>query len=530
LDLARSRGGSEGGYGASDGTHDVDGHRGGVVTNPPSFLAVPPTNRTTGRATTTATAATATVPNAGITHNDNDDKFGIRVHHRHHHPTTTAAHPPQRQQLQRSSGTSGRRRLRLHRHPRPNESNGRNNNETGTVAVHAEAESSPAVSVPVPQQQQQQHAVGVVPRHVAFICDGNSRWAERRNLPTSFGHAKGADRFLDLVGILQNTEGIDYCTVYGFSSENWNRPAPEIRNILLVMERTARTLLRLRNRHDNKQRRRPQKRPGTGGKRSHGHSEEGDAATHNTGTILSRVRCRILGDLDDPRIPTSLRDVLNELQRDDHDDDDEDDHHHDVHGDDDDDEEEEEEEETTRTRTATTSGTATTAGATPLTVCLAINYGGRQDLVRACQRLVDDAVRAATATASTTTTASNDNAVGADGGAATTPTATAMANAATNTRGPRSHPTVTVTEATLAGRLSTGGMPYPDLIVRTSGEHRLSNFLLWEAAYAELYLTDELWPDFGRESWRAALEWYGTRKRRFGGRSKDGGNDDNRGG
>lgn len=112
-----------------------------------------------------------------------------------------------------------------------------------------------------------------------------------------------------------------------------------------------------------------------------------------------------------------------------------------------------------------------------LTVCLAINYGGRQDIVHATKKLVA-AIQA----------------------------------------GELSLQDLDNNEATFASYLSTAGIPDPDLIVRTSGEHRLSNFLLWNSAYSEFYVTDTLWPDFDIESWRGALEWYQQRSRRFGSR------------
>ena len=152
------------------------------------------------------------------------------------------------------------------------------------------------------------------------------------------------------------------------------------------------------------------------------------------------VCIRLLGDTDDARIPASLRAVLAQLELE----------------------------------------TAPHAG-TVLTLSLAINYGGRHDIVQAAKKLV--------VAASSSSSSSGDM--------------------------------DSITEDSFATLLGTNGMPDPDLIVRTSGETRLSNFMLWNAAYAELYFTDTLWPDFDAEALDAALEWYRGRKRRFGGREDD---------
>jgi undecaprenyl diphosphate synthase len=240
-----------------------------------------------------------------------------------------------------------------------------------------------------------------VPKHVAFVCDGNSRWAKSRNLPTSVGHGVGADRLLDVLAFLKE-DGIAYCTMYGFSTENWRRPTAEVAEILNVMEITARGF--------------------------HGRA------------LKERYRVIVLGNLDDKRIPTGLRDILQKLER----------------------------------ETATMMNDANQPA---LTVCLAVNYGGRQDIVNASLQLAKEI---------------------------------ASGNI---------HPD-DVTEDTVASLLCTSGIPDPDLIIRTSGECRLSNFLLWNTAYSEIYFTPELWPDFRNGSWKAALAWYAQRKRRFGSREE----------
>lgn len=245
-------------------------------------------------------------------------------------------------------------------------------------------------------QHDERHHGNNVPRHVAFICDGNSRWAQARGAPASVGHLAGADRLIDCLHTLKRACGIEYCTFYGFSTENWKRSPEEIRDILFVMEQTARKFY--------------------------------------TKAIDEQVRVKILGDLDDSRIPQSLCHVLQKLERD-------------------------------------------TAGfpSTSLTVCIAINYGGRQDIVNA-------SVRMAQAIASGDLHADE------------------------------------VTEDDFSSLLYTSDIPDPDLMIRTGGEKRLSNFLLWNCAYSELYFCNDLWPDFDDSSMLEALEWYSSRSRRFGGR------------
>ena len=237
-----------------------------------------------------------------------------------------------------------------------------------------------------------------MPNHVAFICDGNSRWAKARKLPTMAGHFVGADRLVEMLSILKE-DGVRYCTMFGFSTENWKRPASEVNDIFRVMEQTARKLY-------------PR-------------------------AIQEQVQIQVIGDVQDNRIPTGLRQILQDLEKD----------------------------TTTHLR-----------GKTPkLVVCLAINYGGRQDILNASLRLAQ-AIQAGEL--------HRDE----------------------------------ITETTFASFLGTSNTPDPDLIIRTSGECRLSNFLLWDLAYSEIYFTPILWPDFSKDCWKDALTWYQQRKRRFGAR------------
>jgi undecaprenyl diphosphate synthase len=271
------------------------------------------------------------------------------------------------------------------------------------VRVNGAAGGGPKPGHPVdeakPQEQRQQRSNTRTPCHIAFVCDGNSRWAAARNLPAAVGHTAGAERLVQVLRILQNTPGVEYCTMFGFSTENWKRPPNEIHDIFTVMERTARCF----------------------------------AAT----LLLENVIFKVVGDLDDERIPSSLRDILKQLEQ------------------------------------STLEGHK---GDNVVTLCLAINYGGRQDILNASKRL-----------------------------------ARLVSEGKLNLEDGFS-------EELFASCLDTANIPDPDLIVRTSGENRLSNFLLWNAAYAELYFTSKLWPDFDSDSVDDALDWYSTRERRFGAR------------
>lgn len=226
-----------------------------------------------------------------------------------------------------------------------------------------------------------------IPRHVAAVMDGNGRWAQRRGLKRTDGHAAGEEALFDTVeGALEL--GIDWLTVYAFSTENWRRPRDEVRYLMGFNES-----LLVRRRDELNER---------------------------------GVRIRFVGRRD-WRVPKRLlrrMDESIELTRD--------------------------------NRT--------------LTLTVAFNYGGRAEIVDAVRALVAEGV-----------------------------------------------PADKVDERAIARRLYDPEMPDPDLVVRTSGEYRLSNFLLWEAAYSELVFTDVLWPDFRREHLFAAVREFQDRDRRFGG-------------
>jgi undecaprenyl diphosphate synthase len=229
-----------------------------------------------------------------------------------------------------------------------------------------------------------------IPRHVGIVMDGNGRWAKQRGLPRTEGHKMGEEALFDTVeGALE--VGLEWLTVYGFSTENWRRPRDEVR-FLMNFNRSL-----LRRRRDE---------------------------LHDRG-----VRIVFTGRRD-WRVP---RGVLREM---------------------------EEAEQLTRANTR-------------MTLNIAFNYGGRTEVVDAVRRLVSD-------------------------------------HDAGRLRGER------LSVESIAARLYRPDMPDPDLVIRTSGEQRISNFLLWQAAYAELWFTPVLWPDFDREHLFEAIRDFQKRSRRFG--------------
>lgn len=230
------------------------------------------------------------------------------------------------------------------------------------------------------------------PRHVAIIMDGNGRWAAERRLPRVEGHRRGVEavrRTLEAAGDL----GITHLTLFSFSSENWSRPAEEIKDLFGLLRRFIRRDL---------------------------------ADLHKNG-----VRIRIIGsrtDLDDD-IQRMLDDAV----------------------------------ELTKENTA-------------LNLTIAFNYGSRDEITRAATRVAED-VKAGVL-------APED-----------------------------------MTEELFGSYLDTDGLPDPDLLIRTSGELRLSNFLLWQLAYAEFVFVDTYWPDFNKAHFEEAIAEFQRRNRRFGGRS-----------
>ena len=228
-----------------------------------------------------------------------------------------------------------------------------------------------------------------LPRHVAIIMDGNGRWAAARGLPRVAGHRRGAEAVRDVVEGCRDL-GVEYLTLYAFSSENWKRPAREVGDLMDLLRYFIRREL---------------------------------DELHRNG-----VRVRIIGERQG--LAADIVGLIEQAER------------------------------TTRSNHA-------------LTLVLALNYGSHNEIAQACRRIAEEAV---------------DGKLRPD----------------------------TIDAAMVRRHLETADMPDPDLVIRTSGERRLSNFLLWQTAYAELVFTDTLWPDFTRAHLAAAIRDYQQRERRYG--------------
>lgn len=219
-------------------------------------------------------------------------------------------------------------------------------------------------------------------QHIAFIMDGNGRWAERRGMPRRYGHRYGAEAFRKIVRYCGDI-GIKYVTVYAFSTENWARPEKEVKSIMNLLDNYLDEC-------------------------------EKSAKDYN-------IRMKFIGDmtrLDPPLAEKAKR--LEEISKD-----------------------------------------------NSLTLCIALNYGGKDELINAFNKLAESGKK-------------------------------------------------TITVSDIESELYTAGIPDPDLIVRTAGEMRLSNFLMWQSAYSEFYFTDTLWPDMTSEDIDKAVEEFYRRQRRYG--------------
>lgn len=227
------------------------------------------------------------------------------------------------------------------------------------------------------------------PRHIAIIMDGNGRWAKKRGLPRTAGHSAGAEAFRRIANYCR-TLGVEYLTVYAFSTENWKRSAEEISGIMWLLRR---------------------------------YLEEALADMEK-----NRVRFRFFGDLS--RLSPELQELCRNAEKRSQD--------YDVQ------------------------------------VNFCLNYGGRDEIIHGVRSVLADV-------------------------------------AAGKLRAED------LTEARFSNYLYSGGVPDPELIIRPSGEQRISNFLLWQSAYSEFVFMDVLWPDFSTDDLDRAIEEYHRRNRRFGG-------------
>ncbi len=229
----------------------------------------------------------------------------------------------------------------------------------------------------------------ILPRHIAIILDGNGRWARRRGLPRTAGHAAGSENFRKIATYCKDI-GVDYLTVYAFSTENWKRPEDEVKTIMRLLRRYLNEAIETMER--------------------------------------DHIRMKIFGDV--AGLPPELRELVK--------------------------------------KTDEISGRYEGFQAN---ICL--NYGGRDEIVHAARRYARDLM---------------EGKAGEE-----------------------------LTEEQFGGYLYSAGIPDPDLLIRPGGEQRISNFLLWQCAYAEFYFTDVLWPDFGTEELDRAIAAYQKRDRRYGG-------------
>ncbi len=228
-----------------------------------------------------------------------------------------------------------------------------------------------------------------IPRHVAVIMDGNGRWARKRALPRHAGHRSGVAAVRQIVENAAK-RGVEYLTLFAFSSENWSRPREEVSKLMgLFVEALQR--------------------------------EVDDLHRNN-------VRLEFVGARE--QLQQGLIDKISAAE-------------------------------------------AQTKDNTGLRLIVAVAYGGRWDIVQATQRLADKVAAGEMSSAD-------------------------------------------IDDKSIAAELALRNVPDPDLLIRTGGEQRISNFLLWNLAYAELWFCDTLWPDFGEQQFDDALAFYGRRQRRYG--------------
>lgn len=229
-----------------------------------------------------------------------------------------------------------------------------------------------------------------IPQHIAIIMDGNGRWAKQKRMPRNYGHMQGSKRVEDICRAAHEL-GVKYLTIYAFSTENWSRPADEVKALMKILRDYL--------------------------------NESVKKASENN------MRVRVIGDRE--RLDEDIRASIEHLEE-------------------------------------------VSAGNTGLNFQIALNYGGRDEMLRAIRRIATEC---------------KDGQLSVED----------------------------IDEKLFSSYLDTSDIPEPDFMIRTSGEQRLSNFLLWQTAYSEFYFPEVLWPDFDKKELKKAIEEYTKRDRRFGG-------------
>ena len=229
-----------------------------------------------------------------------------------------------------------------------------------------------------------------IPKHVAIILDGNGRWAKSKGLPRNAGHTAGAKN-VETICQAAHDMGIEYLTMYAFSTENWNRPQAEVDALMTLLESYLKTCIKTADKNN--------------------------------------MRIRVIGEIS--RLSQKFQDRIQELE-------------------------------------------IKSSKNTGLNLTIAINYGSRDEMIRAMKSMMADQAEGKLAIED-------------------------------------------VTPELFSKYLDTKDLPDPDLMIRTSGEQRLSNYLLWQLAYSEFYFADVPWPDFNKKELERAVEAYNKRDRRFGG-------------
>ncbi len=230
---------------------------------------------------------------------------------------------------------------------------------------------------------------GLMPRHIAIIMDGNGRWAKKKKLPRSAGHSAGANTFR-AIARHGNKIGLEYMTVYAFSTENWKRPKEEVDNIMNLLRDYLKDAKNFKD---------------------------------------ENIKVKFIGNIE--VLEDDIKKLINEAEEE-------------------------------------------SANATGMNLNIALNYGGRDELVSAFKKMNEAVLKGE---------------IKAED----------------------------ISEETVGEFLYTKGQPDPDFIIRPSGEYRLSNYLIWQSAYAEFWFSDVLWPDFKPSDLDRAISDFGNRNRRFGG-------------